>query len=128
MPKETDAKRLQLLARILLGAIGRVDLARRAYEGSLAEPDDLGLYRLFSETDMGDLEIRASLRDALVAHLKRGAPVNRVDVKGDDRGDPELRYEFRFVFRETKVYVKAVLNLDDKTDPLLEIKCVKRKN
>lgn len=68
------------------------------------------------------------LREALAEFMHRGGCPNRVVIRGDERGDPETRYEFRFEFAGMRVYVYAVLNLDDADDPLLIVKKVARWN
>jgi len=129
MPKETDQERLDLLARVLLGAIGFVSFDERAHLGNPNEPDDLGLIALFGENTTYSVQ-RTQLRDVLVDFLRGGERPSRVEFPGDREyaKDPETRYEFRLDIAGRGVYVKTMLRLDDPDDPELVVKSVKKWN
>lgn len=68
------------------------------------------------------------LREALAEWLRNGNQPSRVDVGGDERGDPETRYEFRFEFAGVRVYLYLVVCMDDPADPQVTIRKVARWN
>lgn len=129
MPKEKDSERLNLLARLLLGAIGTVQFDWRAFKGHPAERDDCGLNGLLG-TELPIVERQRMLREALADFLRTGGVPNCVEVSGDEgmQLDPETRYEFRFSFAGVDVYVKTVLSRDDPQEPELMVKKVARQN